>query len=61
MATPSKTIQQHDAERRMREADPIGYAIKEHEKKHHNGFFNFFHGVAPSKSLPPIRQRGESK
>ena len=55
MATPSKTIMELQAERRMREQDPVGYAIKEHERKHHNSLWLF--GIAPSKSLPPQRMR----
>ncbi len=57
MATPSKTIMQLEAEQRMRDIDPIGYAVKEHERHHHNGFFNFFHGNTPSKCIPPTRMR----
>ena len=53
MCTPSKTIIQHEYEKRMRENDPIGYAIKDHENTHHNKWFS---GSRPSKSLPPIKK-----
>ena len=55
MATPSKTIMELEYSKRMRDQDPIGYAIKEHEKKSHGFFWGY--GIAPSKSLPPQRMR----
>ena len=59
MAPPSKTINDLDRERRARNSNPIGYAIKEHERKHHRGFLNILGscGVSPSKSIPPTRGR----
>jgi hypothetical protein len=42
MAPLSKTIMQLDYEAAQRAKDPIGYAIKEHERTHHRGFFSFF-------------------
>jgi len=55
MAIPSKTVMDLDIEKRIRKHSHIEYAIKEHERKHHKGFWSF--GVSPSKSLPPQKQR----
>jgi hypothetical protein len=55
MAQPSKTLRDIECERIARERDPIGYAIKDHEREHHNGFLSWlgFSGVRPSRSCPP--------
>ncbi len=57
MAPPSKTIMDHERESRMRDADPIGYAIRKHNREHHNGFLSMFKfsGVRPSRTMPPRR------
>jgi len=54
MAPPSKTIMDYDIERKCREHDPVGYAIKEHERKCHNGLFDIFKtNNSYHKTLPP--------